>query len=223
MVPIPYSLTVAGVGTGLPGGWLEDLCSYFVCHGHPSTGACRESRRLLPAASPSVTPATLSRGLEAPAVWGFCRLEQAWSWSSGRPESVNMLRGSYLAAGGRFTVRVGVSLSALGRWRCRTRGVGAARGRRAGTPATNDGSRRPRGALADCPDAVKIERESRRTVPWKIWGGKRQTIHSLTASIHPCRRAPVSCRVPRLTTVNPAAVITPASSSTGQYHAVVTA
>ena len=117
----------------------------------------------------------------------------------------------------------GASLSALGRWRCRTRGVGAARGRRAGTPATNDGSRPPRGALADCPDAVKIARESRRTVPWKIWGGERQTTQSPTASIHPCRRAPGSCRVPRSTTVNPAAVITPASSSTGQYHAVVTA
>lgn len=72
-----------------------------------------------------------------------------------------MLRGSYLTAGDRFTLRVGgASLSALGRWRCRTCGVGAARGRRAGTPATNDGSRRPRGALADCPDAVKIARDS---------------------------------------------------------------
>lgn len=89
--------------------------------------------------------------------------------------------------------------------------------------ATNDGSWRPRRALADCQDAAKSARESRRTVPWKAWGGERQTIQSLTASIHPCRRAPVSCRVPRLTTVNPAAVITPASSSTGQYHAVVTA
>ena len=29
-------------------------------------------------------------------------------------------------------------MSALGRWWCRTRGVGAARGRRPGTPATND-------------------------------------------------------------------------------------
>ena len=115
MVPIPYSLTAAGVGTGLPGGWLEDLCSYFVCHGHPSTGACRESRRLLPAASPSVTPATLSRGLEAPAVWGFCRLESAWSWSSGRPESANMLRGSYFAAGDRFTVRVGGVVVGIGK------------------------------------------------------------------------------------------------------------
>ena len=115
MVPIPYSLTAAGVGTGLPGGWLEDLCSYFVCHGHPSPRACRESRRLLPAACPSVTPATLSRGLEAPAVWGFCRLEQAWYWSSGRPESANMLRGPYLAAGDRFTVRVGGVVVGIGK------------------------------------------------------------------------------------------------------------
>lgn len=28
MVPVPYSLTAEGMGIGLYGGWLEDLCSY---------------------------------------------------------------------------------------------------------------------------------------------------------------------------------------------------
>ncbi|MWD30377.1 hypothetical protein E0K89_023240, partial [Aquicoccus sp. SCR17] len=41
------------------------------------------------------------RGLDAPAVWGFCRLEQVWTWTSGRPESEDALRESYLAAGDR--------------------------------------------------------------------------------------------------------------------------
>ncbi|MBD4423889.1 N-acetyltransferase, partial [Xanthomonas citri pv. citri] len=45
------------------------------------------------------------RGLDAPSVWGFCRREQVWAWTSGRPESEGALRESYLGAGDRLTVR----------------------------------------------------------------------------------------------------------------------
>ena len=130
---------------------------------------------------------------------------------------------------GGLTSRRGAASPCGSGCRCRHWKGGGAGRVESGRPAAGGPERRPQttvcGArgVADCPDAVKIARESRRTVPWKIWGGERQTTQSLTASIHPCRRAPGSCRVPRSTTVNPAAVITPASSSTGQYHAVVTA
>lgn len=55
------------------------------------------------------------RGLDAPAVWSFCRLEQVWSWTSGRPESENALRESYLGAGDRLTVRAGDVIVGVGK------------------------------------------------------------------------------------------------------------
>ncbi|KFC53334.1 acetyltransferase [Micrococcus luteus] len=55
------------------------------------------------------------RGLDAPAVWGFCRLEQVWSWTSGCPESEGALRESYLTAGDRLTVRVGDVIVGVGK------------------------------------------------------------------------------------------------------------
>ena len=55
------------------------------------------------------------RGLDAPAVWSFCRREQVWSWTSGRPESENALRESYLGAGDRLTVRAGDVIVGVGK------------------------------------------------------------------------------------------------------------
>lgn len=48
-------------------------------------------------------------------MWSFCRLEQVWSWTSGRPESENALRESYLGAGDRLTVRAGNVIVGVGK------------------------------------------------------------------------------------------------------------
>ena len=52
----------------------------------------------------TLTPFTAA---DAPAVWDFCRLEEVWTWTSGRAGSAAELREQYLAAGDRLTVRDG--------------------------------------------------------------------------------------------------------------------
>lgn len=52
---------------------------------------------------------------DAPAVFDFCRLEEVWTWTSGRAGSAGELRESYLAAGDRLTVRAGEAIIGVGK------------------------------------------------------------------------------------------------------------
>ena len=52
---------------------------------------------------------------DADAVFAFCRLEEVWTWTSGRAESAAELRESYLATGDRLTVRAGKAIIGVGK------------------------------------------------------------------------------------------------------------
>ena len=52
---------------------------------------------------------------DADAVFDFCRLEEVWTWTSGRAGSAAELRESYLATGDRLTVRAGEAIIGVGK------------------------------------------------------------------------------------------------------------
>ncbi|MGW3945520.1 GNAT family N-acetyltransferase [Micrococcus endophyticus] len=52
---------------------------------------------------------------DVPAVFDFCRLEEVWTWTSGRAGSADKLREQYLATSDRLTVRVDEAIIGVGK------------------------------------------------------------------------------------------------------------